>query len=117
MEKLNSYGREQRKRYRHLLDTIREDTENCPPAPHNTNTLTTMQPNGMYYPLTTNRDYFSHNTDSPATPNVTEDYIDSLLEEELHCQGAYIDSTMDELYSIARIPSGEATSWVCNFCV
>ena len=113
IEKLNSHGREQRKIYRNLLDIFREDQENCPPSPQDINTYTTIQENGMCFPQTTSIDYSYQSTQIIVTPNVTENTIDSLLEEELYYQGEYINNTMDELYSIAKIPNGEANNWVC----
>ena len=118
MEKLNSRGIEQRQRYRNLLDIFREDTENCPPTPLDINNYTTE----LSYSQTTNTNYSYHSTQAnlphpPAIPGILGDSIDRILEEELYYQGAHISRTMDELYSIATMPSEEANKWVCNFCV
>ena len=91
-EKLNTFGKEQRSRYRNFLDTFRDDLETIPPLVHS------------------NRELNQNTTDLMHTE--LDGDVDSLLREELSYQGDYIGSTMEELYFIA---SGSAHSGMNSF--
>ena len=105
MAKLNSRGSEQRNKYNNLLEIFREDSENTTPTKPYIQSYPQVQISNIT-PLvdSSNTPILPHTQRQTARSTSIEEGIDSLLQEELYFQREYIHCTMEELYSLAKIP-------------